>query len=95
MPFHKTPYRFGNLFITFKVKFPDTVSESQMEQVKQVLKSNTSATETAELDACKETVNLSKFEEHQKNTHAQGGTRGNDSEGEEDGDEEGQRVGCQ
>ena len=23
MPFHKTPYRFGNLFITFKVKFPE------------------------------------------------------------------------
>jgi len=23
MPFHKTPYKFGNLFINFKVKFPD------------------------------------------------------------------------
>ena len=23
MPFHKTPYRFGNLFITFKIKFQD------------------------------------------------------------------------
>jgi len=26
MPFHKTPYKHGNLFINFKVKFPDTVS---------------------------------------------------------------------
>jgi len=31
MPFHKTPYRFGNLFITFKVKFPDAVNTSQIE----------------------------------------------------------------
>lgn len=23
MPFHKTPFKFGNLFITFKIKFPD------------------------------------------------------------------------
>jgi DnaJ-class molecular chaperone len=26
MPFHKTPYKHGNLFINFKVKFPDAVS---------------------------------------------------------------------
>ena len=26
MPFHKTPYEFGNLFVLFKVKFPEKVS---------------------------------------------------------------------
>jgi len=31
MPFHKTPYRFGNLFITFKVRFPDQVNSGQIE----------------------------------------------------------------
>jgi len=31
-----------------------------------------------------ETVTLEKFNEGQKNTHAQGGTRGNDSDEEED-----------
>lgn len=25
MPFHKTPYKFGNLFINFKIKFPDSM----------------------------------------------------------------------
>ena len=25
LPFHKTPYQFGNLFVYFKVKFPDTL----------------------------------------------------------------------
>mgnify|MGYP001062050751 FL=1 len=28
MPFHKTPYKFGNLFINFKVKFPESVESS-------------------------------------------------------------------
>ena len=26
MPFHKTPYKFGNLFIKFTVKFPDQLN---------------------------------------------------------------------
>ena len=28
MPFYKTPYEFGNLFITFKIKFPDTLDNT-------------------------------------------------------------------
>lgn len=28
MPFHKTSYKFGNLFINFNVKFPDSVSQA-------------------------------------------------------------------
>jgi DnaJ family protein A protein 2 len=28
LPFHKNPYRFGNLFVLFKVKFPETLNES-------------------------------------------------------------------
>ena len=38
MPFHKTPYKFGNLFITFKIKFPDALDEAQMSQVTSLLK---------------------------------------------------------
>lgn len=30
MPFHKTPYKFGNLFINFKIKFPDTLKDDQI-----------------------------------------------------------------
>jgi DnaJ homolog subfamily A member 2 len=26
LPFHKNPYRFGNLFILFSVKFPDSLN---------------------------------------------------------------------
>lgn len=37
MPFHKTPYRFGNLFITFKIKFPDQVSQQQRDSIAGIL----------------------------------------------------------
>ena len=30
MPYHKTPYKYGNLFINFKIKFPEKLNEEQM-----------------------------------------------------------------
>ena len=30
MPYHKTPYKYGNLFINFKIKFPEKLNEDQM-----------------------------------------------------------------
>jgi len=30
MPFHKTPYKHGNLFINFKIKFPPQVGAEQI-----------------------------------------------------------------
>jgi DnaJ-class molecular chaperone len=30
LPFHKNPYKFGNLFILFKVKFPDRLAPNQI-----------------------------------------------------------------
>jgi hypothetical protein len=44
---------------------------------------------------CKETVKLEKYNEGQKNTHAQGGTEGDSDEEDEDGPGQGgQRVQC-
>lgn len=37
MPFHKTPYKFGNLFIKFKIKFPESLEDEQVNAVKNVL----------------------------------------------------------
>ena len=85
MPFHKTPYKHGNLFISFKVVFPNEVGEGQISQIKTLLKDmEKSKKEQAELAAIEEIYNLQMFDESQKNTHAQGGTRGGDSEEEED-----------
>lgn len=33
MPFHKTPYKFGNLFINFKIKFPETIDDAQNAEI--------------------------------------------------------------
>ena len=33
MPFHKTPYKFGNLFIQFKIKFPEKLNEEQVGKI--------------------------------------------------------------
>lgn len=30
MPFHKSSYKFGNLFIIFKVTFPDKIQPAQL-----------------------------------------------------------------
>lgn len=27
LPFHKNPYKFGNLFVLFTVKFPETMND--------------------------------------------------------------------
>jgi len=30
LPFHKTPYKSGNLFIVFKIKFPESLSADKV-----------------------------------------------------------------
>jgi len=39
MPFHKTSYKNGNLFVTFKIAFPDSISESQAKSFTSILDS--------------------------------------------------------
>ena len=97
MPFHKTPYKSGSLFITFVVKFPDTVTAAQISKIEGILSGQKKSSEdSAELSACSNNVEMVPFKEEHKNTHAQGGTRGVDSEGEEDDEDGGQgNVGCQ
>ena len=37
LPFHKTPYKSGNLFIVFKIKFPDSLTTEKVSQVQTAL----------------------------------------------------------
>lgn len=83
LPFHKNSYKFGNLFIMFHVKFPDTLNDSQLGQIGEVLSGMKKNSPDANMDVA-ETCILQPFSNDQKNTHAQGGTRGNDSDEEED-----------
>lgn len=95
LPFYKTNYKHGNLFVNFSIKFPDTVNVKQLGEIDKafsfISRTKPEATETTE--ECK----LIAFEDSQKNTHAQGGTEGDSDEDsdEEGGGAHGQRVGCQ
>jgi DnaJ family protein A protein 2 len=37
MPFHKQPYKFGNLFIIFKIIFPDSLTQPQLSKINEAL----------------------------------------------------------
>jgi len=88
MPFHKTPYKYGNLFINFKIIFPDSMDQGEMTSMQTTLKSQAkSSDEQTEIDAVADHVELEAFQESHKNTHAQGGTKADHSdEEEEDGE---------
>ena len=93
MPYHKMPFKFGNMFIVFKVKFPETLQAKQMELISQALEKPKSEDEDM---TTQETVKLIKFKEYHRNTHHEGGNEGNDSEGDDEDDPRGgQRVRCQ
>ena len=83
LPFHKNPYKFGNLFVLFHIKFPDSLEEMQRSQIQSTLSSMKKAKPDADMDT-EETVILQEYKEEHKNSHVQGGTKGNDSEEEED-----------
>ena len=88
MPFHKTPYKYGNLFIQFKIKFPEKLNADQITSVQSVLSGQAkSKNQQNAIKAIDKIEMLVPFDESQKNTHAQGGT--NEDHAEDDDDEEG------
>jgi len=71
MPFHKTPYKYGNLFINFKIKFPEKLNDNQIDQVKTVLSGQAKSKNMINAIKSVEKIEmLVPFEESQKNTHA-------------------------
>ena len=84
LPFHKNSYKFGNLFVLFQIKFPETLDEMKRNKIASTLSSMKKNKPDADMDV-EETVMLQEYKEEHKNSHVQGGTKGNDSEEEEDG----------
>ena len=100
MPLHKQPYKFGNLFVIFKVTFPDQLKELQVEKIGLALASQKKQTPTGgdtEMET-PEVCEMKSYQEHHRNTHHEGGEGGNgsDEEGEEEGHGHGgrQNVRC-
>lgn len=61
LPFHKNPYKFGNLFILFSVKFPMTLEAAQISSISKVLQ-NQKKKDDVDMEIA-ETVTLVPFSE--------------------------------
>jgi hypothetical protein len=92
MPYHKQTFKQGNLFIVFKLKFPDTLNAQQMSKLGEAL-AFMKKKHDVDMDVA-ETCNLIEYKEFQRNTHHEGGTEGNASDEEEEDTRGGQRVRC-
>jgi DnaJ family protein A protein 2 len=94
MPYHKAPFKFGNLFIVFKVTFPDTLKPEQVSKISEALASQK---KKGDVDMeVTETCTLIEFKEFHRNTHHEGGQEGNGNGSDEEEGESGgqQRVRC-
>ena len=82
LPFHKTPFKFGNLFVLFTVKFPDSLGAEEVASVEETLKGMKK--KNARMSDASEVVNLIPFSADQKNTDPRGGSKGDHDEEEDD-----------
>ena len=109
MPCHKRTYQNGNLFITFKIKFPNNVDNKSADLLRSALsgqaavaapKGGKGGAAKKDDEAFDETCELKTFSENHRNTDHRGGDQHDHREDDEDEDEDGhhhggQRVGCQ
>lgn len=73
MPYHKTSWKFGNLFILFKVKFPDVVTKADQDAFRACVE-NIEGQKPQELlgadSEVRDIKTLHKFDEAQRNKHS-------------------------
>jgi len=99
MPFNNKIFMNGNLFITFKIKFPNKIDPAQATGISSALsfqqqeQSSKKKKKQEKPEEAQETVKMVPFTEAHRNQHHGGGDRGNESEEEEE--EEGRGgIGC-
>jgi len=68
LPFHKNSYKFGNLFVLFQIKFPETLDEMKRNKIASTLSSMKKNKPDADMDV-EETVMLQEYKEEHKNSH--------------------------
>lgn len=71
LPFHKQSYKFGNLYVMFKVTFPKAMPKPALEAAAIALSSQ--KTKADEDMSGAEEVKLEAYSENQRNTNATGG----------------------
>lgn len=92
LPFHKQSFKFGNLYVVFKVSFPTSVAAPALTQISGALAGMKKKEDDTEMEVS-ETLKLTAYSEAQRNTHATGGQEaGSDEEEEDDGHQGQQKV---
>eukprot|EP01006_Ploeotia_vitrea_P020387 TRINITY_DN52659_c0_g1_i1.p1 TRINITY_DN52659_c0_g1~~TRINITY_DN52659_c0_g1_i1.p1 ORF type:complete len:422 (+),score=34.17 TRINITY_DN52659_c0_g1_i1:171-1436(+) len=91
MPLHGSPFTKGKLFVLFKVKFPETISQSTVNALKATLPTVTPPTLTGEEEECNMTnVDVSQFGQTSTGHNSMSATDSDD-----EGGRGGQKVQCQ
>lgn len=72
LPFHKQSFKYGNLFVLFKVAFPTSLNKTQVGQLQTALASMKPAASDVDMSSA-ETVMLTDYNEKERNTRATGG----------------------
>ena len=71
MPYHKQPYKFGNLFVVFKIVFPESLQSAQISKIGESLAAQR---KKGDVDMeVSETCSMMPYKEHHRNTHHEGG----------------------
>ena len=87
MPFHKSPFKFGNLFIMFKVVYPDQLNSVEKDKLLEAFKDmegmNIKSNQVPKFEI-REMKTLKPFQDSQRNSHHQGGNEAHDSDEEND-----------
>ena len=83
LPFHKQSYKTGNMYVVFKVIFPNQLPQKALGPIAEALVAQKAKDE--DMSEAKETVMLQKYDESQRNTEATGGQE-RDEEDEDDED---------
>lgn len=88
MPFHNSPYKFGNLYIDFEIVFPEKLNEVETKQISEILNFEKLNKLKVNSDEEKDTENyfISDYVADEENTHHSGG-KGNMRSDDEDEEE--------
>jgi len=95
MPFHNTPFRYGNLYIDFEIIFPESLDTEEIKKISEILKHEKLNKNGVMTDGEEETYFLSDYKAEEENSHhtgGKGGQSGEEGEEEEEGGAHGHRT---
>lgn len=95
MPFFESPYRFGNMYINFNIRFPDKIDDGQEKKLQDLFPSAQMAVDKDE--KITEKYTMTEFKQEDENPYATGGKkkRRDENDDDQDGFQGGRQVRCE